>query len=141
MTRINLLPPRELADQHLMAEYRELPMIMGSLKRSLKSPKGLPKISTLYTLNKGHVGFFYNKGKFLHKRYLALIVELELRGYKLSGNRQIDFQVFVDNNLYLDWKPTKEEIATNKERIDQRISAKPLWYKHYGQPLNLITLP
>lgn len=28
MTRINLIPVEELTDQHLMAEYRELPMIV-----------------------------------------------------------------------------------------------------------------
>lgn len=27
MTRINLIPPAQLSDQHLLAEYRELPRI------------------------------------------------------------------------------------------------------------------
>jgi len=31
MTRINLLPVKELSDQHLMAEYRELPRIVNAV--------------------------------------------------------------------------------------------------------------
>jgi deoxyribonuclease (pyrimidine dimer) len=50
MTRINLLPPEELSDQHLIAEYREIFMFGSSLQRSLKSPNwekakdSIPKI-------------------------------------------------------------------------------------------------
>ena len=38
MTRINLVPPEELSDQHLVAEYREIFMVGSSLQRSLRSP-------------------------------------------------------------------------------------------------------
>ena len=34
MTRINLVPPEELMDQHLFAEFREIKMV--SLRRGLK---------------------------------------------------------------------------------------------------------
>ena len=37
MTRINLVDPRQLADQHLVAEYREIFMIGSALQRSLES--------------------------------------------------------------------------------------------------------
>ena len=76
MTRINLVPPIELTDQHLIAEYREIFMVAGSLRRTLLSKNGYDesKVSKKYTLNKGHVYFFYNKGKYLHKRYLDLII-------------------------------------------------------------------
>ena len=39
MTRINLVNPRELSDQHLVAEYREIFMVGSSLQRSIKSKK------------------------------------------------------------------------------------------------------
>ena len=51
MTRINLVPPSELADQHLVAEYREIFMVGSSLQRSIVSKNWaqtkvtLPKIS------------------------------------------------------------------------------------------------
>lgn len=135
MTRINVIHPTELTDQHLMAEYRELPMVMGSLRRSLVAKNGLPKSGDKYTLNAGHVKFFYNKGKFLHKRYLMLIAELGVRGYKLDPNRKADFQVFIDNNLYHDWTPEREAFTINKQRIIERINQKPHWYRYYGKPL------
>lgn len=37
MTRVNLVPVTELADQHLFAEFRELKMVPKSLARSLRS--------------------------------------------------------------------------------------------------------
>lgn len=118
-----------------MAEYRELPMVMGSLRRSLVAKNGLPKIGEKYTLNAGHVKFFYNKGKFLHKRYCMLIAELEKRGYNLDPERKADFSVFINNNLYGDWQPDADARRINKERIDLRINQKPHWYRYYGKPL------
>lgn len=73
MTRINAnLDSTILTDQHLMAEYRELPMVISSLRRSLKTQsvnKVLKRIPKQFTLNKGHCLFFYNKLGFLGYRY------------------------------------------------------------------------
>ena len=83
MTRINLVPPSELADQHLVAEYREIFMVGSSLQRSIVSKNWaqtkvtLPKI---FTLNTGHVKFFYDKGKYLSDRYDELREEMTKRG-------------------------------------------------------------
>ena len=75
MTRINLVQPSELTDQHLIAEYREIFMVGGSLRRTLVSKSGYreDRVPKKYTLNTGHVYFFYNKGKYLHTRYKELI--------------------------------------------------------------------
>ena len=40
MTRINIVEPSELTDQHLIAEYREIFMVAGSLRRTLVSKSG-----------------------------------------------------------------------------------------------------
>jgi deoxyribonuclease (pyrimidine dimer) len=132
MTRINVVAPQELTDQHLMAEYRELPMVMGSLRRSLKSKNGLPESGKEYTLNAGHVKFFYNKGKFLYHRYQILIDELVDRGYKLDPERKADFQVFIENQLYHDWEPNEKAKEINRQRIAERIAQKPSWYRFRG---------
>ena len=52
MTRINIIPVSELADQHLIAEYREITMVPAALKRTLNSKIGLryEKISKEYTV-------------------------------------------------------------------------------------------
>ena len=69
MTRINIVHPSELTDQHLIAEYREIFMVGSSLQRSIKSKNWNPKdIPIKFTLNTGHVKFFYDKGKYLFKR-------------------------------------------------------------------------
>lgn len=136
MTRINVIDVSLLADQHLMAEYRELPMVAGSLRRSLKSKNGLPKISDKYILGKGHVSFFYNKGLFLYRRYNAIIEELLKRGYKLDSNRDIDFETFKNNGLYGDWIANNNDLLINVNRINQRLLEKFNFYKYYSKSLS-----
>lgn len=115
-----------------MAEYREMPMVSSALRRTLNSKKGLDRqrISKYYTLNTGHVTFFYDKGEFLHRRYQALIVELSLRGFVLDPERQSpDWELFHTNGLFGDYSPDASEVAINKDRIWCRYMAKPAWYK------------
>jgi deoxyribonuclease (pyrimidine dimer) len=66
-------------DQHLIAEYREITMVPASLARALSSKNGLDykKIPKSYTLNTGHVYFFYDKGFYLSKRYKFLVIEIK----------------------------------------------------------------
>ena len=98
MTRINLVPVQDLADQHLFAEWREIKMVPAALRRSLKTRNigdilaGVPK---RYTLNKGHVTFFFNKMLFLYDRYCELTEELDDRGYKLTYH-DLNFIFFRD---------------------------------------------
>jgi len=131
MTRINVIDPAQLTDQHLMAEYRELPMVMGSLRRTVRSKNGwqLAKVPLQYTLNKGHVYFFTNKKQFLWNRFNILVEELRYRGYNLNpSNRTIDWSVF-DEVPQIHWEPTPACIEVNAERIRLRISQKPDWYR------------
>ena len=131
MTRINIVEPSELTDQHLIAEYREIFMIAGSLKRTLMSKTGYDKykVPKKYTLNKGHVYFFYNKGKYLNNRYQKLILELEKRGFKLSKDRFFPKEIFINNYLYNDWEPSLDDYTIIRERIKNKISMKPEWYR------------
>tara|TARA_Y100001973_G_scaffold63274_1_gene92622 strand:- start:203 stop:610 length:408 start_codon:yes stop_codon:yes gene_type:complete len=131
MTRINIIEPSELTDQHLIAEYREIFMVGGSLRRTLKSKIGyqLSKVPKKFTLNNGHVYFFYNKGKYLHKRYLQLIEEMRKRGFSPDDTRTFPTEVFKDNGLYNDWLPTIQDQKIIRERISKRISEKPDWYR------------
>ena len=43
MTRINLVPVEELSNQHLMAEYRELPRIPNAIKSNRAKIQNIPK--------------------------------------------------------------------------------------------------
>ncbi len=131
MTRINIVNPSELTDQHLIAEYREIFMVAGSLNRTLNSKSGYQesRVPKEYTLNTGHVYFFYNKGKYLHNRYNELILEMKQRGFSPSNDRPFPFSIFSDNDLYNDWTPTTEDYKIIRQRIKERINLKPDWYR------------
>jgi deoxyribonuclease (pyrimidine dimer) len=130
MTRINIINVEDLTDQHLIAEYREIFMIGPALQRSLNSknwdPESIPKE---YCLGKGHVKFFYNKGQYLHKRYLLLISEMKKRGMNPDSSRVFKFGVFTKNNLYKNWKSKEKDELIIKKRIKERINQKPDWYR------------
>ena len=131
MTRINIVPTKELADQHLVAEYRELFMVGSALARTLKSPnkdKSLSSIPEKFTLNTGHVKFFYNKGRYLHKRYNELVEEMKRRGMNPDPERVFKREQWPDE-LYQDWEPDDQELAVVRQRIQERIDAKPDWYR------------
>ena len=131
MTRINIIPVEELWDQHLIAEYREITMIPAALNRTLNSKVGFNKlkIKKRYTLNKGHVYFFYDKGKYLNIRYKKIIKEMEYRGFKPNLNRKFPKDIFIKNNLYKDWNPSIEDFKIIRERIKLKIKEKPNWYR------------
>lgn len=147
MTRINLVPVSELADQHLFAEFREIKMVPRSLNRSIISyrkkynyrwPEKLKeKIPRLYTLNKGHVTFFYDKGAFLENRFQLLRDELIKRGYNINLEARMD-EIGIFKIMFSDWNydfiPSNEEIEISRERIQQRLLEKPHFYKYYGKP-------
>ena len=131
MTRINLVDPSELSDQHLVAEYREIFMVGSSLQRSMKSKnweKTLANIPKKYTLNKGHVTFFYNKGKYLYKRYELLIEEMKNRGMNPDSERKFKTEQWPDE-LFNDWEPEPDDYKVIRARIKEKIEMKPDWYR------------
>jgi deoxyribonuclease (pyrimidine dimer) len=138
MTRINLVRPEDLADQHLFAEWREIKMIVPAAKRSFRSAKDVAtlyeKISPHYTLNTGHVTFFYDKLQFLNLRFRDLTAEVLQRGFNISPFEfMTDDYFFVFHNLPQSvWVPTKKDIQVNIDRIAQRLNEKPHWYRYYG---------
>lgn len=137
MTRINLVNPKILTDQHLIAEYRELPMVFGSLNRTLQSKTGFDpkKIKPYCPLGGGHVYFFYDKLEYLKKRYLLLIKEMRARGFNPDPNsRSRSFDGFP-KQFYRDYKPSKAEKDFLKKRIMTRIQRRPDWYKYRGKKL------
>ena len=114
MVRINLINHLNLADQHLIAEYNEILMLLGYVK---KYPE-LGAIPSQYTLGKGHILFFKNKLKYLKKRHSLLKKEMEKRGFNTKVT--INLNQF-DKKLIHDWKPTKESIEIIKKRLIYKI--------------------
>lgn len=136
MTRVNSdLDPFTLKDQHLMAEYREIPMIIASLRRSLRTQSKrevLKNIPKSFTLNTGHVRFFYDKLLFIERRYQDLIVELQKRNYKLDSNRKLNFDD-IPAEFFNNWQSSVVDDNIVLERINEKIKMKPNWYKFYGK--------
>ena len=129
MTRINIVHPSELTDQHLIAEYREIFMVGSSLQRSIKSKNWNPKdIPIKFTLNTGHVKFFYDKGKYLFKRYDELRIEMKARGMNPDDTRVFKREQWPDE-LWNDWTPSLEDYKLIRQRIEDRINMKPNWYR------------
>ena len=131
MTRINLLSPSELADQHLVAEWRELPRIFGLVKKKLDEQKPI-LVWKKYTMGTGHVRFFYDKLLFLQKRHQALVKESQKRGFKLSKTEKISLHVFP--KVYCqDFRPSKADLAISQQRIQEKLKGKSDFYTFYGE--------
>lgn len=133
MTRVNLVDPAELANQHAFAEWREIRHIPKALARSLKTQsveKILKKIPKEFCLNSGHVLFFYDKGEYLRKRYDQLTEELITRGYNINRDAKFDpDDVMYSPDWNGDYKPDERAIAIIRERIAEKIMQKPDFYK------------
>ena len=139
MTRINAnIKPADLIDQHLIAEYREIIRIPNVLNS--KGYDSNRKYPLEFRLGTGHVLYFYDKIKFLHKRFLDL--KQEMRNRKITNN--IDdspFMPFVGNPLYNDIHQTKlfDANLTVIDRIIDRIGTMKRIPTINGVPVSLDT--
>lgn len=77
MTRINLIAPAELCDQHLLAEHRELTRIPNAVAKRKFSLLGQPED---YKLGTGHVRFFLTSSSFSKNVMTYCIKNVELGG-------------------------------------------------------------
>ena len=125
MTRINLVPPSELCDQHLLAEHRELTRIPNAVAKGKFNLQGQPAD---YILGEGHVRFFFNKLAFLKRRYDELHQECKARGF----NVQYIWPENLPQNaeLWADYQATSEALALNRERIALRLPIKARFTPH-----------
>jgi deoxyribonuclease (pyrimidine dimer) len=125
MTRINLVPVIELSDQHLLAEYRELPRMFSFAKKTIKGIEDIPKS---FTLGKGHMSFFLNKPNYLEDRHKQLKSELLSRGINLTPFPK--FKMYRDKKFpVIHWTPTIKEISISRKRIKEKLNQKPEFYR------------
>lgn len=125
MVRVNIINPSKLADQHLIAEYNEILMLLGFVK---KNPN--KKVcGTDYCLGEGHINFFKDKLLYLKKRHELLKKEMLNRGFKPL--KTIDLSCFADC-LKKEWSPSLNDFNIINERLKSKILSKPNYYKYYG---------
>lgn len=136
MTRINLINPLYLTDQHGLAEIKEINQLCGSFRKSLYSKNGiiLEKIPKTFTLNKGHVYFFYNKGLYLHNRFELIVSEMKKRGFNIISKFPVEVW---PPEYFQDWEPNCDDEKIIKKRICERLRQKPKYYRYYGNYIDI----
>ena len=125
MTRVNCISPDRLTDQHLLAEYRELPRAFSFARPGVTVPSS-------YRMGAGHVLFFASRTGFLARRQRALIEECLRRGFAISFRTAPDPVPGFDD----DWSPTAADVEVNLARLRQKIREKPGWYRYCGEIVN-----
>ena len=133
MTRVNLISPICLYDQHLIAEWREIPRIPNAVRKLLQNKGSFDIIKTIpddYVLGTNHVRFFYDKLGFIKKRHELLKQEGKNRGFNLDSIT-IDLEG-IPEMFKKDFVILKKSVTLNLERISEKIIQKPHFYKHYS---------
>ncbi len=129
MTRINTIPPADLTDAHLLAEYRELPRIHALVLLALRANRPLTGPDR-YTMGAGHVRFFYTRTAYLSRRQTAIIAELVDRGYQLS---HLEAPAPLDAST---WEPDEQDRQVNLERLRERLAKPGARYTHRRAPVS-----
>lgn len=140
MTRINILHPSYLIDQHLLAEWRELPRVVNTVRARLEAGETFEEICLLlpetYRMGTGHVRFFYNKIAWLCTRHRLLTAELLDRGYDLTERPALEPPLGAEG---VEWAPDLDAVQANLWRLREsadrmarvpthRRRATPEWY-------------
>ena len=138
MTRINLIDVSIMTDQHLLAEYRELPRIVNDWKKRYSDIKFYKAIPNKFCLGQGHIKFFWNKIQFLIQRYGLIVGELLKRNFAVKQTSIVDNEIShllsIDANQ-ITWNPTDEDIAISQQRITEKIKQKPEFYRFYSNAI------
>ena len=123
--------PKYLLDQHLLAEYRELPMVVGSLRVNGWDIKS--DIPQTFGLGKGHINFFKIRLRYLCRRHDEVVKECYARDFNcvsLCMN-----PVFYPVDYCKGWKPTIDDSMVIRKRVVEKIWARyeknPKFWRHY----------
>jgi len=123
MTRINVVEPDRLTDQHLFAELRELP-------RAWKYARpGRLDIPETYRMGDGHVLFFADKTGWLSERFALLLNEWRGRGFVWNGPDALIPVPGADGW----WTPTDEARRANARRLIDRITTSSQVPRYRGE--------
>lgn len=119
MVRVNLINPKQLSDNHLIAEYNEILKMTGFLR---KYPSG--SIPTRFCLGKGHICFFRDKLKYLKKRHEQ--IKKEMRKRRFAARKTLSLKGFGKQK---DWRPSKKDLELIKKRLVKRVKPGFRYYR------------
>ena len=129
MTRINVVPVEELSDQHLIAEYRELP-------RAVKQNFDLTDAPKKYVLGKGHVKWARKHIHYVLLRYHDIYYEMLYRNFKPNYTFN-DLLMYATADWYREglliiddyYQVTDKDIQLNRQRLIEKYKLKPNFYR------------
>lgn len=124
MTRINLIPVEELSDQHLIAEYKELPRCIKQDINILDAPR-------IYTLGKGHMKWARRNWYFLLNRFSLICSEMDYRGFKRKYSAKDLCDYFYSHYKFekIIYIPSSVDLKISRDRIKEKLFLKPDFYK------------
>lgn len=135
--RCNIIHPRLLTDQHLIAEKRELRMIPPLLEKRVRTGKDLRAgIPSRYTLGSGHMLFWLDKMRYLSNRFDSLSKEMQDRGFKVDPYLTFDMTYATIYGMDGNWEPQPEDFAIIVARLKEKIAMRPGWYRYRGKPIS-----
>lgn len=122
MTRVNVIPPSELSDQHLIAEYHELPRV---IKQKIDI-SGAPRC---FILGAGHMRWARAHWKYTCDRFCDICAEMEYRGFHMNFAPE-SLREYVCNICGAgEYVVTESDIEKNRERIREKYNKKPEFYR------------
>ena len=121
VTRINVVPPSELSNKHLVAEHYELPRVFTLVRRAIARGQTADKVKSRqvpdYVLGPGHVTFFYTRLGYLVERFGAIQAEMRKRGFSPSAELKT---TAIGSEWYGGFTPTDSNLAANRQRRAER---------------------
>lgn len=123
MTRINVVPVCELSDQHLIAEYHELPRTLKQNINICDAPDG-------YVLGTGHMKWACRHWEYTYKRFIDLCNEMKYRGFNVNYDPNT-LKLYLIKFLNTDGKycVSNSDLALNRARIREKYHTRPEFYR------------
>ena len=120
--------PKNLTDEHLFAESRELKMLPSLYERVGDNSRN--KVPKEFTLGKGHMLFFLYKPAYTWHRYDDVLFECYKRGFNVK-NEYYRWDVYQKSKCLEQYAETGKEADIVKHRIVERIQNSTKEYFHY----------
>ena len=123
MTRVNCIPVTELSDEHLLAEWHELPRVVTMVENQIETHGTIKPVPSCYRMSVGHMQFFADKCAWIVLRMFALHKELVNRG--VNADRQHAQSIFnrvskLPQTITNNWTPNAGDLSVNLIRLIER---------------------
>lgn len=120
--------PKNLTDEHLFAESRELKMLPSLFKRV--GNKNINKVPTKFTLGPGHMLFFLYKSIYTLNRYHQVLSECHNRNISVD-DESYRWDIYQNSTSVSNYQETGKEKQILVNRISEKIKNSPKEYFHY----------